>query len=343
MIKRAPSRSADTERHYQERLRQLANRCARETGVHPTIGELAMWFESRVSALRWRSATFRQYKAALVYETERLGLEDPRALEARDRLGALVHRGFKREKGKPVPNKDKRTSARKQKSFPPEDFAEIQHCLLGGKSSYAVLALSWLRVGLMTGARPDEHFRANVVRGQLAAPFKVALRIRNGKDSNGRAHGEYRHLGLDRLKPKELALLEQHFAVLGESIEKVVRETGRTPAEAFKWLQRTAADRVRRAGIRTWPRRNQRPSMYSTRHQFIADCKAAGISRKALAAMVGHATEETAGKHYARAGSGRNAVAVEPHPAEVLRIRPGRTGRVEALKGKAAQAKARRK
>jgi integrase len=217
-----------------------------------------------------------------------------------------------------------RTSALKHKAFPDEDFEKLENTVQSRAWRWGELLLSWLSVGLLTGLRPDEHLRARLVNGAEAAPFRRALRVENGKNSNLRAHGEFRHLGLDRVPDTKVVALELHLANLHFEVDRLAADEGLPAEDAFKRLQANVSQLMYRAARITWPRRKHHVTLYSARHQFIADCKASGFSRAEIAALVGHATDDTAGKHYERKARGRPGVLVQPLQSEVARIRPGR-------------------
>ena len=63
--------------------------------------------------------------------------------------------------------------------------------------------------------------------------------------------------------------------------------------------------RLSTAVSKLWPTRKMKPTLYSGRHQFAANLKAAGYSRAEIAALMGHATDETAGQQYGRKKAGR--------------------------------------
>lgn len=54
------------------------------------------------------------------------------------------------------------------------------------------------------------------------------------------------------------------------------------------------------------------PTIYSTRHQAVANAKEAGLSAVAIAAMFGHSSVVTANRHYGKAVSGAGGIKVRP-------------------------------
>ena len=90
---------------------------------------------------------------------------------------------------------------------------------------------------------------------------------------------------------------------------------------------------MRRITKALFPKRQQRPTLSSPRHAAAARWKmvyVAGalneeqrlLGLAIVAAMLGHASDETATRHYARASTGDGAYPVpEADPAEIARIR----------------------
>ena len=61
-------------------------------------------------------------------------------------------------------------------------------------------------------------------------------------------------------------------------------------------------------------------TLYSARHQFAADAKAAGLSKAEIAALMGHRSIETAGEHYGRRSAGWTG---DPDRVVGFRVVPG--------------------
>ena len=90
---------------------------------------------------------------------------------------------------------------------------------------------------------------------------------------------------------------------------------------------------MRRITKGLFPKRGLRPTLSSPRHAAAARWKMAYVTSALneeqrlpglaiVAAMLGHASDETATKHYARASTGDGVYPVpEPDPAEIARIR----------------------
>lgn len=227
-----------------------------------------------------RPSTVRQYRAAYSHVWERIGREDL--------IDAV--KGLAGSKDKSMP---RRTSSSKAKAFKVPDLARLLEALEGRGHT---LAAAWLRATYITGLRPSEW--------QGARLDGMRLVVRNGKNTNGRAHGDTRtlHLRVGQSDVHNIALLiarlqadyQAHYAQVRQAIQREAR--------------------------RLWPRRPKRPTLYTARHMFAAGAKAA-LPRAEVGALMGHSTDRTAGMHYARASSaGGRRPAVAADQRDVARV-----------------------
>ncbi|MCF7971359.1 MAG: hypothetical protein K9L22_09380 [Methylococcaceae bacterium] len=62
--------------------------------------------------------------------------------------------------------------------------------------------------------------------------------------------------------------------------------------------------------------------LYSARHQFVANAKQGGLSLEVIAALMGHASTETATQHYGRRVSGKpNGISVRASDEDIEQVR----------------------
>lgn len=101
--------------------------------------------------------------------------------------------------------------------------------------------------------------------------------------------------------------------------------------EGFAHHQKRLSDFLYRAVRKAFPRRRPHITLYSYRHQFAADKKRVW-GQAEVAALMGHASDRTAGMNYARAVSGRGSSAVKPLNTEVAQVRRTAKPRPEAPK-----------
>jgi hypothetical protein len=303
------SRTPKTEQHYAIKARQIRDRAARELGykladsVSPVaIAEHLITRKSEIAKNTWRlyKNALRSHFHALVSVGEDPGKGDDlrsaiALLDAEPSTGAMP-RGT-------------RTSAAKHKQFKRDDFDKLLDYLNAhvGRHKFANALRTWLIAGLFTGLRPCEweHAGFNEVEGRRC------LMVRNAKATNGRGNGDCRTLDLAKAGDPDLDALHDMMQML----EGYEAELG------FAALQERLAHYMKRATRACFGRRKKYPTLYSLRHQFVADAKRSGHSQAEIAALLGQASDETASRHYARAVSGESAVRVSPTEAEVKRVR----------------------
>ncbi len=232
-------------------------------------------------------ATVRLYKAALVWWAEVNGEVE---CEMTIRAVPVTYAGRTR----PL-----RTSARKKKSVSERNRVLLLKELSVAKSPYARTATDLITAGLVTGLRPCEWQSADLRGRQLT--------VRNAKATNGRANGVTRSLTL----PDDVDVLETVGRLIGTAVAD----------KDWHATRKTCQQLIRRTAKRLWRKAQRRPTLYSARHQFAADLKKTR-AKAAVAAALGHATDETSGRHYARARLGRHsAVVAQPVQEEIATVK----------------------
>ncbi len=194
-----------------------------------------------------------------------------------------------------------RLAQKKQKSLPASDLLALDRDIAARRTRYADVARLWLWAGVLTGLRPGEW------RETALSADGLTLIVRNAKHSNGRANGSHRHLHLDAMSPDERA-----------AIARMVDLSAAT--DNFTRLYHRVRKIVRESAKRCWPQRLRRPSLYSARHQWAANAKRV-YSKRVVAALAGHASEATAGIHYARRQKGEPANLPQAEPQDLERVR----------------------
>lgn len=311
------SMSSTTQKDYAAQVRRQLAKCQ---CMHPEAksslipGLLVQDLLERAPTLR--TSTFRKYRAALHYALS----------VARDKASAIPSPWLAElyatalhelESARPTCLKrSSKTSAGKLKSCPEPMFQTILNELkknpgnsaLAGPASVAALLL------LRGGFRPQELWGTHI---EPIGPGLISVLVRNGKASNGRALGETRQVSLE-LDEEEMAL--------------ALSWTGRVAALAQRYEPRKAMDRLARyftdAGKRAL-KRDKVPSFYTLRHQATANMKAARMTRAEIAAVLGHASDSTAGRHYARRVSGSGKSVVKPDALKVRSVRETARGHSE--------------
>lgn len=167
------------------------------------------------------------------------------------------------------------------------------------------------------GLRPIEWF------GAVYDDEEKQLLVRNAKHSRGRSFGEYRTLHVSEGMPDRV--IEAVRWLLDTMAEQGFHITDL--ADHDPDVTRLMADAVRRvhdkcfAGADGSGKAEPRFTLYSGRHQFAAHAKAAGLSKIEVAALMGHASPDTAGEHYGRRSAGRaGGIHVQPDEADIQAV-----------------------
>lgn len=135
------------------------------------------------------------------------------------------------------------------------------------------------------------------------------LRVRNAKNSNGRAHGMFRHLDASACQSELLRDVASFIELM-----RSVHESGLYPTY-YGSCQRL----LLRANEKLGKRGCKHVQLYSVRHKFASVIKTR-FSKSEVGALMGHATDETAGSHYGRRRSGAGGSAVRPLQSEAGRV-----------------------
>jgi integrase len=305
-----PTLRESTKVSYLRRARDLLRQCRKELGIPPharlDYRQLVGWMITKKP--EWSRPTWRQYKASVLFF---LGVEQS---ENEPGIGAMAADAadiLTPEEANECLRTTRRTSGAKKKRFPLSDYKKLLQSMAAHKSQWAQDTERWVGATYLTGLRPTEWRGSALVTITVAGVAVPALQVRNAKNSNQRAHGEFRHLILDALTQPEIQLLSEHIARAREWDQ----------AGQYSVFQRGCAAALAQAHRRLWPRRVEHATLYSVRHQFAANAKASGLTREELAALMGHASNDTATQHYGRKKAGVELVRVRAHPDEVAKIR----------------------
>ncbi len=269
----------------------------------------------------WQAATARLYRAAIIYVFDQIeshgdvGIQKARRVlltsnsseETVSRLREQV-----REQRRDAKRRRPRTATQKVKRFSRKDTEELLKQLAGSRSTWGRPAARWFIAGYLTGLRPGEWQTARMHVDERGG---FQLLVKNAKNTNDRAHSEHRTLSLTRLRDDQLRIIRLHLITV-----HTYASTGH-----FQDLYDACRQLVRRKADAIWPKRSRHPSLYTARHMFAADAKAM-FDQVIVAALMGHASAETAGQHYAPAWSGRGGLGVEPSQKDinaVLHRNPG--------------------
>ena len=275
-----------------------------------------MWLLDRRS--EFGSATWRTYKAAVIWALEnRCGdFFGDASQEAVD----LAPRLLKQVGQHGLPASSERTSGLKARRVADGDKAKLETYFAQSKSRYAPYVPLMLRVGILAGLRPAEWASAHLFIGN--DDELVVLIVENAKHTNGRGHGQFRTMIWQRLPSDAIGDLVQWLEYVAASVLDAEQAD-----LAWNKTVKALARELYRANLKLWPRRKRHIAPYSARQEYSARIKAIH-DPEVVAALMGHAADDTAYRHYAGCRrSGRSSVfpnIPDASPTEVAGVR--RTG-----------------
>lgn len=295
--------SPKTAQTYADRGARIAQRLAAEAGSLDMAVVVATFL---ASGPRFAQRTFRLYKACLL---EHLARQD---------APPLLLKQLREATSKDCPKKGgDGTSGKKLKKVSLEDRRALLAKLRTIGTRSAILAADYFEAGLIVGPRPVEWVGAVLSALPRTSPMDAPpnathlLELRNAKrDEQGiRGNGEVRLIYVS---------LTSHQAAL------ITRVAADATAHTSDWSNHYTKLRsaLRYAARTLWPQRAQLPCFYTTRHQSQADAKASGMPLAAIAAVYGHASDNTSTKNYARKSQGdKNMCKVSPTAVSLERVR----------------------
>ncbi len=195
-------------------------------------------------------------------------------------------------------------ASRKKKSIPKEDLDKLNEAALAartykGQTPLAQHAVDWLIAATVTGLRPIEWREAKIEafdNPEASHPkrqHRIHFTVKNAKSTNGRAHGSQRRF---------LVFTDLETRQIIEEVRD--RTTTLTEADFAIYLKncRQALNRLRK---KIWPdAKGKGYTLYTGRHQFSANQKASGKSRKEVSYLMGHKVTKTAIMSYGKKRSG---------------------------------------
>lgn len=289
-----------TKQEYIARALQLSRRAKKELNLpfdeELDVRQLVVWLNEHKSTIN--AKTWRQYKSSVIYYLENHD-DEQAATEAIEYLKDITSKGSL--------TYTERTSSLKLKKISLDDWQKLDSYLKSKNNKWHEELRVWLRSSIITGLRPVEWKNAHF----FLHNSNPALKIQNAKHTNGRGNGPTRTLILEDLRQEDLIAIKTHlnnvrtFAGMGE----------------YEFFYRGCAIALYKACRKCWPRRKRHITLYSTRHQFSANAKSSGMSRLEVAALMGHAVDETATEHYGRKTSGNEKIGVIPLDEDVSRVR----------------------
>ncbi|MCF7971150.1 MAG: site-specific integrase [Methylococcaceae bacterium] len=287
-------RTNGTEQKYLRRAGQLYARAQDALfNKHISNQEWIVWLVSQQPKIA--RPTWRQYKASIIFYLQQQRISDDigHAIDILQSAGPMN-----------CCKKGIATSANKQKKINDTDLTRLINSAAHKNMKHGTSAMVWLLAGMISGLRPSEWQYARINEGNQ-------LVVKNAKSTNGRSHGVERTIELVNLSDQDKQVIELHLGL----IKKAINIDG---FNSYYEHCRSALYELTRA---IWPKRKKHITLYSARHQFSANAKRSGLSLEEIAALMGHASTQTATEHYGRKVSGSpNGVAVRASNGDVERV-----------------------
>ncbi len=299
--------SKTTISQYLHRGNLLLKRFQKETGIshiNPkdiNPSDFVNWTLTLKSTIK--SSTWRMYRSSIYYFLQGFSsiMDIDKAISMLDMdINESIKSG--QERNQEHAPKTRKTSALKEKRFPEEDFERvISYLRTACRGKLATVVSEWLQSGIKTGLRPAE-WRATELERQNGRVFLFVL---NAKASNGRGTNVVRILDITSFDDESIDMIER-MSQRG----KAWLENGQ-----YNEIQGRCSTLLYSVTGRLWPSRKYHYSLYSTRHQAIANWKSI-LEPAEIAALVGHAVTETASTHYGRRRSswGPDKIPTPPRP-----------------------------
>jgi hypothetical protein len=310
-----PTREAGTEYNYLVKSIGRLVSFRKETGLDWDLNHkyFIKWISSYRTTIS--PASWRQNKAALIWYMSTT-VQEPEIIEALNKIGTDECQ------------KASRTSTTKKKYLSSTDIDQLTEFLMqshekfistGGieNESISLSTLYYLLATNITGMRPSEWGSSKLYeKGSIDKDGNsvdtLTIIVKNGKSTNGRSHGTYRTLRFKDITTERTHVLLVHY----RSIKRLSSST------EIATYYKACKDKMTYATRSLWPKRKKQPVLYSGRHQFSANLKKALINLQDQAALMGHATDETATSHYGKKKFGKgNENGVYADPIESSNVR----------------------
>lgn len=264
------------------------------------------------AAKKWskdlRQSTWKQYRCSLIYMAEILNKKSIISNEELDSIKKLLRKVKGLSKSEAVVDK---TSSSKKKSFNIKEIEDLDQELINSKNIWSNPLRIWIRAAKYTGLRPVEW--KNVKYLEESKEIVVI----NAKNTNGRSFGDVRTINLKHLKDFMIKDI-----LLQIKIARTMDESGN-----WEKYYKGCSNLLRYTSRKIWKNKKKYPTLYSCRHQFSADMKASGCTRREVAALMGHGSDLTAEAHYGRKKYGKSSVKPEVNKNDLKMVKTGEKNR----------------
>jgi hypothetical protein len=290
----------NTASHYNS-LRKVSGK------EEPSINELIESLESMISAGAISKASLRTYKSTIKTS---IAIEANHAIKSTGTCNQELRIAFDR-----VTSIKTKTEPQEKHGYAVKHFDEnIYNMIMKQEDSPTTNAVKcFIKANLIVGMRPSEWITARFASsvdldgGKYKNTGKMLV-VDSAKTDEQRGHGTTREILLNTKRIDKDAL--ESMIDLITFLRKTTDKKNITPWNKQKAITPIARrfqaiiNKLKRLGL---IKENQEtPSLYSTRHQAIANAKAAGLDQTEIAALFGHRSKYTARKHYGKKSSGRH-------------------------------------
>ena len=227
--------------------------------------------------------------------------------------------------------KSQNTSSEKAKAFPDEAFDLLMDEALTSGPGSLFDSLIFIRANLLLGLRPVEWLNARIISYQHrnalsehifqpdgSAKTSPALEVLNAKHSTVRGNGHMRIILLDNTDGEGIRYIKQWIDMISKL--KTDHLMSLSEEEIYKKIYGSMQRTIRRVLIKVgW--QGKIPTLYSTRHQAVANARADGLTEKEIAALFGHSSTNTARRHYGKKIAGYSGRTMRPAPESIWAVR----------------------
>lgn len=284
------TRTVDTDKNYLKMGRSMIRRYTEATGEEWSINPLgfARWFCNHHA--HWSPSYWRLMRAAMVLTLNQLNAPIEAVAMFHDEA-ALPKRVQKK------PSKNGRSVYRVPKKIEADVIEQYINLLRESRGPMSHLLGAFLYVNQEIGLRPKEWGDAwlSIIMGSDGESLPILI-VKNAKNTNGRSTGETRTLIMNDLVSK---MVNPSFILRDKAI-----------AQYGDWA---TVQRKMTLALGDFRRRHKLPplNLYSTRHQFSANAKSAGLTKRQIADLMGHESDKTAEAHYGKKRYGRGYINVQ--------------------------------
>lgn len=201
-----------------------------------------------------------------------------------------------------------KTSSQKAKKLSSDNLKLLFAQSKNMRGKWLKPAFIWLTVNSLVGLRPIEWRDAVLSEHE----GQINLVVHNAKNTNGRANGDLRHINLSNLKAEELKSIR---------VQLKIAQSHNSSDESWKFYYDGIRKTLHRLTRKTFKNQRKYPTLYTSRHQFAANAKSVGMTKAEVAALMGHAVDDTAGSHYGKKKHGGGICNVLASIDEVASVR----------------------